>query len=66
MEQSNHHRRVDSPTYLLVTVAILLECDLEKLQLIMQAAVLAQTFSPMHQGGKYGVPVGWMVVKARV
>jgi hypothetical protein len=41
MGQSNPHRRVDCPTYLMVTVAILLECNLEK---------LAQTFSSMHQG----------------
>jgi hypothetical protein len=30
MGQSNHHKRVDGPTYLMVTVAILLECNPEK------------------------------------
>jgi hypothetical protein len=48
MGQSNPQRRVDSPMNLLVTVAILLECDLEKLQLIIQAVLVTQSCSSVY------------------
>jgi hypothetical protein len=38
---------------LLVTVVIVPECDLEKLQFIIQAVLITESPGCVHQGGKY-------------
>jgi hypothetical protein len=58
MRQSNLHRRVEGPMNLPDAVAILPECDFEKLQLIMQVVLVAQSSRPMHRGGKCSIIVG--------
>jgi hypothetical protein len=41
MRQSNLHRRVEGPMNLPDAIPVLPECDFEKLQLIMQAVLVA-------------------------
>jgi hypothetical protein len=50
----------------IATVAILPECGLRNSALIMQAVLIAQSCSPMQQGGKYGMLIGWVVVGAGI
>lgn len=46
-----------------VAVAVLPECELEKLQLIVKAILLAKSSGPLCQGGKHSLLlVGWLVV----
>lgn len=58
IDQSSPHSRTESSTYWPVTVAVLLECDLEKLQFIMQAALVAQSSDLVHQGGNHRLLIG--------
>jgi hypothetical protein len=54
---------IESPSDLLVTVAVPLECVLEKLQHIMEAFVITQGSGPMYQHEKNSLFVGRVVVR---
>jgi hypothetical protein len=47
---------------LLVAIAILPECDLEKLQFVMQAVLITESPGCVHQCGKYSMLVGEVLV----
>jgi hypothetical protein len=46
---------VESPMKLLVSVALLLQCHVDKLQVSMQVVLVVQSSSPLYQGGRYSV-----------
>jgi hypothetical protein len=46
---------IESPVKLLVTVALLPQCDVDKLQVSMQVVLVVQSSSRMYQGGSYSV-----------
>jgi hypothetical protein len=56
-------RWIESPSDLLVTVAVPLESVLKKVQLIMEAFVITQGSGPMYQRGKHSLFIGRVVVR---
>jgi hypothetical protein len=57
-DQSSLHSRIESSTNWPDTIAILLECDMEKLQFIMQAVLVTQSSGLIHQDGNYSLLIG--------
>jgi hypothetical protein len=60
---SDSLRWIESPSDLPVIVAVPLESDLEKLQLIMKTFVITQASGPMYQHGKHSLFIGRVVVR---
>jgi hypothetical protein len=60
----NPWRRAKNPTNLLGTVAILPENILQ--HYLCKAVLITLSSSPVYQYGKYGILVGWVVMRARV
>jgi hypothetical protein len=60
---SDSLRRIENPSDLPVTVAVPLESDLEKLQLIMKTFVITQGSGPMYQREKHSLFIGRVVVR---
>jgi hypothetical protein len=52
----------ESPVNLPVPVAVLPECELKKLHLIVRAILVAKSSGPLCPGGKHSLLVGWLVV----
>jgi hypothetical protein len=59
-------RRVEGPADLPVDVAILPENVPQEHQRHMKAVLVTQSSSPVYQCGKYGMLVGWVVMRAGV
>jgi hypothetical protein len=57
---------VEGPVNLLVGIVILPENIPQEHQLRMKAVLVTQSSSPLYQSGKYGMLVGWVVMRARV
>jgi hypothetical protein len=60
---SNPQARIEDCVNLLVSVAILPENALQEHQFCMKAVLITQTSSPVYQCGKYGMLVGWVVMR---
>jgi hypothetical protein len=52
----------ESPANLPVAVAVLPECEHEKVHLIVKAILVAKSSDLLCQGEKYSLLVGWLVV----
>jgi hypothetical protein len=52
------------PLMMLVCVAILPENVSQEHQLCMKSVLITQSSGPVYQCGKYGLLVGWVVVRA--
>jgi hypothetical protein len=61
---SNPYSRIESPVSLPAVVAILCERVLEKL--ITKADIVAKSADTVRQCGKYGMLVGWVVLRTKV